>query len=255
MKHILISLLIAIPLIAGLSGFNHSFASLESKDSLSPGVIRATDRARLLAEIETLRNQLKSREQEFLSPTAEDKAAFAKYLTSSDTGLIRLLPRAQSEAQSKLSIRGGGAYYSFTGLTHEYGYGSDIEFQNGVFSVGFAGADYGFLATLGDVPLESISPDTLGVQLLSNLKSPVRMSEARAQQRLSSEGFEQDGIVYKRMAGAVVGNTYVVRSVNIDRSDVLVGFRVVRKDEDGSLILLWKMLKQYPAPTVIRDAQ
>ena len=52
-------------------------------------IAQSTDRARLQTEIESLRNQLKAREQEFLSPTAEDQATFAKFLVASDTGLIR----------------------------------------------------------------------------------------------------------------------------------------------------------------------
>ena len=220
---------------------------------LPSSIAQSTDRARLQAEIESLRNQLKAREQEFLSPTAEDQATFAKFLAAPDTGLIRLLPRPESDAQSKLTIRGGGAYYSFTRLTHEYGYGSDIELQNGYFSVGFAGANYGLLAVLGDAALESVSPDTPAVAFLSSLKTPLRLSEARVQQRQSSNGLEQDGVVYKRMVVAALGNTYVLRSVNYETSDVVVGFRVVRKDSDGSLILFWKMLRQFPVPLLVHD--
>lgn len=255
MKDLLVSWLVAIPLVVGLGHFSRTSASLGPLDSHGPAAAPLTDRARLLAEIQSLRNQLKTREQEYLSPDAEDRSTFAKLLTAPDTGLIRLLPRPQSESQSPLSVRGGGAYYSFTRLTHDYGYGSDISLENGYFSVGFAGADFGFLAALGDVPLESISADTFGVQFLADLRIPVRTSEARVQQRLSGNGVEQDGIVYKRTVAAVPGITYVVRSVDFDSSDVLVGFRVVRKDGDGSLILLWRMLRQYPGPTLIRDEQ
>jgi hypothetical protein len=214
---------------------------------------QSTDRARLQAEIESLHDQLKTREQEFLSPTDEDRAAFAGFLGGPDTGLIRLLPRPQREEESKLSIRGGGAYYSFIRKTHEYGYGSDIELQNGYFSVGFAGADYGFLANIGNVPLESVNLESPGVEFLSSMKTPYRLAEAREQQKRSSGGFEKDGIIYKRDISAVVGNTYVLRSVNYDSSDVLISFRVVRKDNDGSLILLWRMLRQFPGPSLVRD--
>ncbi|HWP44391.1 MAG TPA: hypothetical protein VNO14_14190 [Blastocatellia bacterium] len=214
---------------------------------------QSTDRARLLAEIESLREQLKAREQEYLSPAAEDRAAFAEFLASPDTGLIRLLPRPRSKEESKVSIPGGGAYYSFHRKTHEYGYGSDLELQNGYFIVGFAGADYGLLASIGDVPLEAVNLETPGAAFLSSMATPFRLAEAREQQRRSNDGFEQGGIVYKRQVPAVVGNTYLLRSINYDESDILIGFRVVRKDSDGSLILLWKMLRQFPGPTLVRD--
>lgn len=216
-------------------------------------IAQSTDRARLQTEIESLRNQLKTREQEFLSPSAEDQARFGKYLAEPDTGLIRLLPRPEKDEQSKVSIRGGGAYYSFTRLTHEYGYGSDIELQRRHFHTGFAGADYGMLAMIGDMPLEAITRDTPSVQFLSSWDTPLKLSEARMRQRQSNEGIEQDGITYSYSAKAIVGKTYVLRSVNYDGSDVLVSFRVIREDDDGSLILLWNKMREFPTPKLARN--
>lgn len=43
-------------------------------------------------------------------------------------------------------------------------------------------------------------------------------------------------------------HTYILRSISYERFDVLVAFRMVRKDTDGSLILLWKKLKRIPHP-------
>ena len=229
------------------------FSVLCAGMSSSAGPAQSTERTRLLAEIGSLRNKLNTREREFLSPTDEDRAAFATFLAAPDTGLIRLMPRLGGEHQSKLSVRGGGAYYSFSRLTHEYGYGSDIQLENGSFSVGFAGADHGWLAIVGNVPLESVNLETPEVAFLSSMVTPSRMPQAREQQQRSSYGVEQEGIIYKRTVGATVGFTYLLRSINYDTSDVLVAFRVVRRDNDGSLILLWKMLRQFPGPTLVRD--
>ena len=57
------------------------------------------------------------------------------------------------ENQKSITLRGGGAFYSFSRLTHEYGGGSDLALDQGQFWVGFAGTDYGFFTNLGDVPL------------------------------------------------------------------------------------------------------
>lgn len=214
---------------------------------------QSTDRAQIQAEIKSLRDRLKSREQELLSPTPADRAAFAEFLAAPDTGIIRLLPRPKTEAESKVSVRGGGAYYSFALSTHEYGRGSDIELQQGYFLVGFAGADYGFFAALGDVPLESVSLDSPGVAFLSSLETPSELTGARAQQARSDEGIEREGVTYKNRVAASVGQTYILRSINYDDSDVLVGFRVIRKDDDGSLILLWNMLRKLAPPALVRD--
>jgi hypothetical protein len=210
-------------------------------------------REQLSLKLESLRKRLNRYERSYLSPSSADKAKYAKQVKMPGWGLIRLIPRAVNDDVAIITLRGGGAYYSFTKLTHEYNYGSDIELQNGVFSVGFAGADYGMMTTLGDVPLHSINIESPGVVYLANWKTPLKISEARGRQRESGNGIEQEGYAYKDRVGAVVGNTYALRSINYDRSDVLVGFRVVRKDKDGSLIVLWKMLKEYPPPILVRD--
>ena len=127
----------------------------------------------------------------FLSPSAEDLAAFAEFLKQPNTGLIRILPSGLYE--DRLTIRGGGAYYSFIRLTHEYGNGSDIELQRVPtnelvappiaeynFRVGFAGADYGFIVTLGNVPLEKVTLDHDGVKFLVDYDPP-RRNPRRAQ--------------------------------------------------------------------------
>src|SRR5690349_10760219 len=100
---------------------------------------QSNDRAKLAKEIESLRTELQSKEQEFLAPSAEDRAAFAEFLRQPGTGLCRLLPR--EKFNGKLMMNGGGAYYSFVRLTNEYGYGSDIGLEQDHLSVGFAGAD------------------------------------------------------------------------------------------------------------------
>ncbi len=219
---------------------------------LSGGTVHAqtTDRARAAAEIESLREQLKVSEAVLLAPSDEDRKSYAEFLTRPDTGLIRLLPRGKWE--EKLSMRGGGAYYSFTRLTHEYGYGSDLELQQEQFQVGFAGADFGFMLDLGDVPLEVVSEETEAVQFMASYKTPSAEPQARAAYRQfgGREGHQAGPWTYRSRLPVVAGHTYALRSINYRETDVLVAFGVVRKDADGSVVLLWKLLKKYPKPAL-----
>ncbi len=215
-------------------------------------VAQSPDRAALIREIESLRNQLKAHEDALLEPSTEDRASFAELLRQTDTGLIRLLPREEYDSKNRITIR-GGAYYSFTRLTHDYGYGSDISLEMGNLSVGFAGADYGMLANLGAVPLDSVTLEMPGVSVLASYMPPTSEPKARVEQRRSANGVKMESLLYKRNIPAVVGNTYILRSIDYGNSDVLVAFQVFRKDADGSLILAWKMLKKYPAPQLERE--
>lgn len=47
---------------------------------------------------------------------------------------------------------------------------------------------------------------------------------------------------------ALADNTYVLRSATFGKADILVAFRVIREDADGSLHILWKKIASYPVP-------
>jgi hypothetical protein len=214
---------------------------------------QSTDRAALIREIDSLRSELKSREDAFLEPGVEDRFSFAELLGQKDTALVRLLPREEYDQKNRLTIRGGGAFYSFAKLTHEYGYGSDIFLERGILTVASAGAGYGMLANLGDIPLASITLDTPSVRVLVLHTPASSVSKARVEQHRTGEGVLIEDLLYKRYMPAVVDSTYILRSIDYSHSDVLVAFRVVRKDADGSLIIAWKMLKKFDVPEAERD--
>jgi hypothetical protein len=194
-----------------------------------------------------------------LAPSLGDRAALAGFLRNQNTGLIRLLPRevydsATYRTPKKLNIRGGGAYYSFAHLTHAYGYGSDIELDHDKLSVGFAGADYGMLTNIGDMPLEEITLDDELARDVAAYRPPRSEAEARQEfRRLRSEGLMFDGFLYRRTVPVKEHSTSLLRSINYNQSDVLVAFRLVRKDADGSVIIAWKLLKRYSDPQLKRN--
>jgi hypothetical protein len=227
-------------------------ALLFSLNALSNNARAQTpDRAQAAAEIESLREQIKAREAVLLSVAREDQDAYAEFLAQPRTGLIRLLPRERWNG--KLSTHGDGAYYSFTRLTHEYGFGSDIELEQDGLGVGFAGADFGFMVNLGNVPLETVTTETEAARFMAAFQTPSAEPEARKAYYQFGGGQQSGQWTYKSRLPVFVNNTYVLRSVNYGGSDVLVAFRVVRKDFDGSVVLLWKVLKKYPKPSLERN--
>jgi hypothetical protein len=190
-----------------------------------------------------------------LAPSEADRLVFADFLHRRNTGLIRLLPREVYDSKSKsdqtanpAKIRGGGSYYSFANLTHVYGFGSDIGLEDNHFSVGFAGAAYGMITNLGDAFLEQITLTDARAQFLSSYEPPELEPEARAEARRfgATDGVMIDGLLYQRRVPVEESTSYLLRSIDYNRTDVLVAFRVVRKDPDGSLIIAWKLLKSFP---------
>jgi hypothetical protein len=248
-------------------------------------VAQSQSRSKLKDEISSLRKQLREKEKLFLDTSREDRAPFAEFLKQSNTGLIRLFPRSQHN--SLLTISSGGAYYSFARLTHEYGYGSDIQLQwaqrsndfedqlnrrrynaeyRGIpeteiqeltiqeptFMTGFAGADYGFLVNLGKVPLDKVTLEHEGVKFLAGYVPPSAEPEARAEFQRARSGISEAGFGYKSTLPVLTNNTYVLRSINYRRSDVLVALRVVRMEGDASIMVLWKLLKRFSSPELVR---
>ena len=188
-----------------------------------------------------------------LAPSTQDLVDNQSFLTQPNTGLMRLLPREvvdkkDSMATKELNIRGSGAYYSFFYVAHDYGYGSDLELSRDVLSTGFAGADFGIMTEVGNIPLTDISLDHSMVTFLRQYQPPTNELAARETYQKLHAGFVISGQEYRRSLPLKVGSTYLLRSVVYDYYDTLSAFTVMRKDHDGSAIIAWKRLKIYKKP-------
>jgi hypothetical protein len=182
-----------------------------------------------------------------LAPPDDDVARFGALLAQPDTGLVRLVPRERKEGRAE-SIREGGSFYSFAHLVHEYNYGSDVMLEQGLLTAYSVGAGYGFLFDLGELSLEEVTTETEPVKFLATFVPPAAEPEARKIQLQFHHGYQHGWFVYRKRIPAVVGHTYALRSVDYRTSDLLVAFQVLRREEDGDLILLWRMLKRFPTP-------
>ncbi len=204
------------------------------------------NREQKLQKINELNSQIKMLETDVLSPDAKD----LKQAEKEGFEVFRLMPREKYDR--KLIINGGGAYYSFTRKTSEYGRGSDISLEQNNLGVGFAGADYGFIYDLGAISLTDVSENTAEANFLLNYKPPTKEDEVRNEAQ-KAYNYEADGLIYKSRVPSVVGHIYLLRSINFNDWDILVAFKVYGKDTDGSLIFFWKMLKQFEKPMFERN--
>jgi hypothetical protein len=204
-------------------------------------------RTEKVQKINDLRSQIGALEKDILQPDAKDTALAAKQ----GLNAIRLMPREKYE--NVLAIRGGGAYYSFAFKRQEYGRGSDIGLEQGYLSVGFAGADYGFIYDLGESPLSAITKNSGEAFFLLNYKPPAREADVRSEARKAAYDYDVNGLKYSSRLTAAVGHSYLLRSISFDDSDILVAFTVTRKDADGSLIIFWKTIESFEKPTFVRE--
>jgi hypothetical protein len=195
-----------------------------------------------------------------LAPSESDVARHQFLLSQKKTGLMRLLPRENFDWEvykvpKQVDMRGGGAFFSFHYRSHEYGWGSDISYDQGKLSVGFAGADYGMITDLGDTPLESIVAEDSRALYLLYYEPPGKERDARSEARKFGvyAGVRVDGVLYGKYTEAQLNHAYLLRSIVYERSDVLVALRIVSINEDGGLTIAWKILKEFSPTKLIRD--
>jgi hypothetical protein len=227
---------------------------------------------------------LTSEQKKFLAGSAEDQAKYADFLNQSDTGLFRLLPRVDYQTaltvdvqtpERSMPIRGGGAYYSFGKKSHIFGAWSDICLQDNVLFTQVANLSIGLFTVIGDVPLDSVTLQSSGVDFLMKMPVPTVVAEAAAQVKRNDKGFQEGEFSYRSMVRILPNLTYILRSVVYRRPDFLmvvpgttitlssanvyqgadltIAFRIVRQEEDGTVTILWKRLKKSPAPQMKRD--
>jgi hypothetical protein len=200
------------------------------------------DEARLqkLQRIEELKREIA---REAVGLHLPDQADIVK-AEGMNLSAARLLPRERYEGL--IAVRGSGAYYSFSRRSNEYGNGTDLQLSGGQLSIGFAGADFGFMSDLGAIAIEDALKNP-AVAVFDSYRPPNKLDDAREEQRRFRDGVVS-GILMKNNLPVIVGNTYLLRSISYRTSDILVAFRIEREDADGSIVIFWKAIKKFPSP-------
>jgi len=194
-----------------------------------------------------LRKRAAELEQRYLLPAPEDVKAYAHLLASPEYGIFRILPREVFDADGRMVMLGGGSYYSFSTRSHEYAAATDIGFSKGSLRVGLAGADYGAFVVLEGESIETIGTHG-AVAALTSLQPARTIAEARKVHADFQRGVAIGGWEAVTEPTVKVGAVYVLRSIVYDESDMLVALTPTRLDKDGSLIVVWRLLRRFPTP-------
>ncbi|NER93764.1 MAG: hypothetical protein F6J86_07965 [Symploca sp. SIO1B1] len=166
-----------------------------------------------------------------------------------------------------------------------------LEVADGKFWIPMPGIDYGFLMNLGDLPLEELEINRQNTAILSSeqvklfldYEPPNRLETLQAEQRRFLTTKIGAGFIPSLTTPAsnqtpvVLNNTYLLRLVQFQlpeevvtgepisrnnrrylnlildtpSSDLLVAFRPVQQRFDGSYIVLWRVLDQFPEPQIV----
>jgi hypothetical protein len=147
---------------------------------------------------------------------------------------------------------------------------SDLSFAENMFITAGQWL-HGLLLEIGDVPLENVSLQTKEAESLSKFQAASTVQTAQEiDAKLNQEGIKHQELVYQRLVSARENTTYLLRSIayrgtinktvqgyiynELDydkRKDILIAFRIVQTDADGSVTILWKQLAVKDSPKII----
>lgn len=229
---------------------------------------------RMLSLFKQKRNK---EQQKQLLPKAEDANRYAAFLQQPKTGLIRLtedvgcepslyILRADEECLKAIP---GGSFYSFREREYSSSALADIRLREGlIITDGIFSQN--ILVKLGDVPLENISLGSDGMKFLTEFQPETGSRGATDQYIELTKGIKHGKYEYLKVFPSFENTTYAMRLVayrakvarvyrgyvynplSDDRSDVILAFRVIRKEKDG-ITLLWKELERKKAPKLINS--
>lgn len=208
----------------------------------------------------------------------------ASFLAAEQTGLGRIFPDKNCGKGKIVSVqeiercadiplmKGGGSLFSFrsairpvirlnakNSFSTRYLHGiSDVHFANGNFYVGDE-AVQNIIGALGELDLAEVTAETKTVKVLSDIKPSKTVSELTIQNQELKKGIDENGILYANSAPAKLNETYILRSIGyrhesrpqaFHNTDLLVAFKVVGREADGSIVILWKQLREKGAPVL-----
>ncbi|CAN5591321.1 hypothetical protein BH20ACI4_BH20ACI4_22410 [soil metagenome] len=215
-------------------------------------------------------------ELETVAPNSDLSNKYAGFLRQENTGLTKLIEDQGCAENTKVVVAsndclkytmpGAGSSFSFRVQTYRISRLADITFTDKSFQAGGVFI-HGIFVNIGDIPLENVTLQTAGLKYLTDFAPETDYEKSKEIDRQLIKGVKSDGFLYRRGLYIVEDTTFVLRSVAYDgkymrsasgvtyneldfdkRKDVIVAFRIVRKDADGNVTILWKVLQQKDAP-------
>lgn len=215
------------------------------------------------------------------APSEEDLTKYKDFLRQSKTGIFRLLPDFDCESKNSIEVSGdcanfvsGTWIYSFRQENY-YGDGlQDIIYKRDtIMTSGLL--NQGILVSLGDIPLEDVSLSSNGVKYLAEFMPAENREAAFEQFEQLTKGIVDNDFRYSNHEKVKENTTYALRVVayrfsdkflkreitsdnflffGLDadkRKDLLLVFRIVRKNDDGAITVLWKELQDQKSPKLV----
>lgn len=217
-----------------------------------------------------------SSETKILEPDKRFRREYSALLREKKTGLFKLVPDQGCENTAKVvnvspeclnyDFPGAGASYSFRQEGYRIKRLSDLTLVGNTLIVGGV-LNAGILVGLGDIPVEDVGLSTPGLGFLSGYKPAKSAEDALEAAKRFAGGVKNDGHAYGLGVYVRENNTFAMRSIayrgkhmrtesgvpynELDfdrRRDIIVVFRIVELEDDGTATIVWKILRDSKSP-------
>ncbi len=224
----------------------------------------------------------RTKEQERqLLPNQDDLAKYKAFLEQPKTGIFRLMNDVGCESNvyvirvddsCKNSVP-NGSFYSFREKEYTTAYLSDLRLIEGIL-VSDGMLSQNILTELGDVSLENLTLESQGMNFITKFTPETEGGKATEQFIRIVRGIRVGDFEYRKALPAIVNSTYALRIIayrgsvyrnfrgwffNLldgdKRIDSVVAFRIIRKETDGNITILWKELDRKKSPKLKREVK
>lgn len=224
----------------------------------------------------------RKRMAELIAPHPEDLETYKDFLDEDRTGIFRIFPNA--DCVEKNIVRVGGDCENFVPDRNTFRFRpgattDDIAFNSDrLMAIGFF-RQY-LLGNIGDVDLRTLAKGDARLKFIEGFTPGTTVESAREQSRQLRQGISADGVTYSFAVEPKLNSSYVFRIIayrvgnNVQRrifdsrkdphhpsrlfatlrrdkqTDMLVVFRIIRKDADGNSTIIWKELDRNDPPEI-----
>jgi len=224
-----------------------------------------------------LRTKPDKEQKKRLQPDSQELRKYERFLQNPRTGIFRLMPdigctenmyiiKADADC---LKYIPESSYYSFREKEHTIEMLSDIRLRNG-YLITDGILSQGILVNLGEIELENVGAQAEGLEYMMKFTPESEGLKAQKQFVQMMRGVKTGKYEYKKAQPLIENSTYALRVIAYrgsfyrsfrgyrfdllsgdKRIDLTIAFRVLRKDQDGGITLLWKEIERRESPRLI----
>lgn len=229
-------------------------------------------------EVQPLYRKPSKKDLKNLQPSQSLLTQYEKFLQQPETGIFKLSADSSCAVNTNVvvatesclanNIPGAGIAYSFRVKSHRMLHLSDLILDKNVIKSDSL-LQQGLLVNLGNIELGEVSAQTNGLKYLLDFKPAASKEELLGIDEKLSKSIKSDGFVYSYGLYVEDKTTFALRSIayrgkilrsisgvkynefDFDkRKDIVVVFRVVEKDANGDLTILWKEISRQDSPVI-----